>query len=173
MVDESYQIVGNSVDESTKTKIINHEYVDFAQLIPHDKLTKEEDKCMELVNKGGLTFFVPVSKRESNGNITNFNHWEQAFRVFANMYMRAYPDHATELIQYNHLIHTASLSFTWDNIYHYDHEFRLHLSNFPQRNWGVILQQTWMVYLKDRIPSRWDENKNHQGNGSHNNGSPG
>ena len=33
----------------------------------------------------------------------------------------------------------------------YDKEFRMHVSNFPQRSWAVILQQAWSMYLKDRI----------------------
>ena len=117
---------------------------------------------MELVNKGGVTYFVLVSDREVSGLITGFNKWEQAFRVFSNIYTKEYPHRATELIQYNHLIHTASLSFTWDNVYSYNKEFRMHMSNYPQRNWGVILQQVWSVYLRDRVVKR-DEFKNQGG----------
>ena len=37
----------------------------------------------------------------------------------------------------------------------------MHLSNFPECNWGVILQQAWSVYLKDRI-HRYDRYDNSQ-----------
>ena len=106
---------------------------------------------MELISKGGSTYFVLVADREVNGSISSFNRWEQAFRVYSNIYTRAYLTRATELIQYNHLICTASLSFVWDNVYRYDKEFRLYMSNFPQHNWGIILQQAWSVYLKDKV----------------------
>ena len=33
------------------------------------------------------------------------------------------------------------------------------MSNYPGRNWGVILQQAWSVYLKDRISKGADEPK--------------
>ena len=36
IVDENYTMIGCFTDESIKNKIINHEYVDFAQLIPRD-----------------------------------------------------------------------------------------------------------------------------------------
>ena len=36
-------------------------------------------------------------------------------------------------------------------------EFHMHLSNFPHRNWGVILQQAWSVYLKHRVSHRQDD----------------
>ena len=149
-VDKNYMVIG-SVDESLRHKIINHEYVDFARLLPKDKISAAEDNRMELVSKGGSTFFVPVADHEVAGGINGFNHWEQAFRVFSNVYTKIYPERATELIQYNQLIYTAPLSFVWEKVYRYDKDFCMHLSNFPQRSWSVILQQAWTLYLKDRI----------------------
>ena len=46
--------------------------------------------------------------------------------MFSDVYVRAYPNRASELVQYSHLIHTASQSYTWDNVYMYDKDFRLH-----------------------------------------------
>ena len=43
----------------------------------------------------------------------------------------------------------------------YDRDFRLHLSRYPHRSWSVILQQAWMMRLKDR--NRQD-NKGSNGN---------
>ena len=162
IVDESYLVIGNQIDDGLRRKIVNHEYVDFAKLLSTDRLTNEEDTRMELVSRGGSTYFVPVSDQESSGSVSNFGRWEQAFRAFSNVYIQAYPSRATELIQYNHLIYTASLLFTWDNVYRYDKEFRMHLSNFPHHNWGVILQQAWSIYLKDRIVKH---NEDRTGNG--------
>ena len=108
-----------------------------------------------------MTYFVPVSDRELSG-ILNFNRWEQAFQVFSNIYTKAYPQRATELIQYNQVIFSASQSFVWENVYQYDKELRLHLSNYSHRSWGVILQQAWSMCLKDRVHSE-DNPRNHQG----------
>ena len=141
LVDESYSIVGNNLDEHMKSKILNHEYVDFVRLLPKDRLSSEEDHRMELVNKGGCTFFMPMSDRETSGSISSFTKWEQAFRVFSNIYTTFFPDRSSELIQYNQLIYTASLSFIWENVYRYDHEFHMHMSNmntFVRRNWGGL-----------------------------------
>ena len=55
------------------------------------------------------------------------------------------------MIQYNHLICTASASYIWENIYQYDREFRVHMAKFPERSWGQILQQAWTLFLKDRV----------------------
>ena len=148
--DENYQIVGANLDPSIRNKIINHEYVDFSQLIPKDRVYSQDDHRMELICKGGQTYFVPVSDRKTVG-IHSLPRWEQAFRVFSNVYTKQFPHGALELIQYNQVICTAAQSYVWENVYNYDKEFRLHLANFPQHNWGVILQQAWMLCLKVRI----------------------
>ena len=48
-VDEQYMVMGSHLDENICKKIINHEYVDFAKLLPRDRVGLEEDQCMELV----------------------------------------------------------------------------------------------------------------------------
>ena len=152
-VDDNYMVIGGHVDSLVQHKIINHEYIDFARLLlKGNKSSSWDDNCMELVNKGGMTYFVPVADREmALGGITNFNKWEQAFHVFSNVYTRAYPSHSSELIQYNHIIFTAVNMYVWDNVYTYDKEFHIHLSKFPQRSWSIILQQAWSMCLKDKI----------------------
>ena len=148
-VDEEYLVIGSHLDESICKKIINHEYVDFAKLLPRDRLSVEEDTWMELVNRNGMSFWSPISEREV-GTINNFQRWESAFRVYSNIYTT----------QYSHVMHTASLTYVWENIYLYDHEFRIHMSKFPQRSWSIILQQAWNLRLKDKI--RFNK---HEGNG--------
>ena len=140
VVDESYMMVGAHIDEAIQKHIVNNEYVDFARLLAKDRIAQEEDGQMEIVHRGGSTYFVPVSDRETAGGIHNFSKWEQAFRVFSNIYTKAYPFKAVQLIQYNHTIHSAAQAFQWDNVYRYDKEFHMHMSNFPHRSWGIILQ---------------------------------
>ena len=43
--------------------------------------------------------------------------------MFANVYTKEFPSRANELIQYNHVIYMASMSYTWENVYMYDREF--------------------------------------------------
>ena len=98
--------------------------------------------------KNGQTFFVPM---QENASITNYARWEQAFRVFTDIFTTAHPHKTGELLQYVHIIHTISLTYIWDNVYRYDKDFRLHISQFPQHSWGIILQQSWSMRLKDKI----------------------
>ena len=117
MVDESYLVVGAHLEDNTITKITNGEYIDFGKLLPKDRILAEEDGRMNLVIKGGQSYWTPVSDAV---HINSFSKWEQAFRVFSNIYTKAHPHRSSELIQYNHIIHTISQTYSWDNVYLYD-----------------------------------------------------
>ena len=150
MVDESYQLVASHLDSNIQEKIVKGDYVDFGHLVPKDRVLTADDSRYEMIVCDGKTFWIPASNNEAT-EISNYNRWEQAFRVYSDVYMRAHPHRSSELIQYSHLIHTASQSFTWKNVYMYDKDFRLHMSQHPQRCWSIILQQAWAVQLKDKV----------------------
>ena len=73
--------------------------------------------------------------------------------MYSNILTAKFPSKASELLQYNHVIHTASVTYHWENVYAYDREFRQHISRHPARSWVVILQQAWTMLLKDRLCS--------------------
>ena len=103
-------MIGAHVDPALQDKIRRGEYIDFATLLPRDRNSfGSEEQRMELVNRGGQSFFVPSDKDQSL--ISSFGKWEQAFRIFMNVYTKQYPEKASELIQYNHIIFTASTSY--------------------------------------------------------------
>ena len=123
-IDEDYQMIDAHLDEGTKQKIQAFEYVDFSKLISKGKLNTD-DQRMEIVNHNGMTYLLPISDREIV-SISSYNKWEQAFRVYSNVLNSKHPGKATELLQYNHTIHTASMTYHWDNVYAYNKEFRHH-----------------------------------------------
>ena len=149
-VDEEYLVMGSHVDKTLVKKIHNHEYVDFARLLPRDRVSLQEDQRMELVNWNRMSYWTPVADCELN-TITNFSKWEAAFRVFANIYTAKFPDKASDLLQYYHVTFTASQGYVWDNVYLYDKEFRIHMSKHPRRSWAIILQQAWNLRLQDKV----------------------
>ena len=99
--------------------------------------------------------------------INTYGRWEQAFRVFSNILTSKYPEKAPELLQYNHTIHSASTTYTWENVYAYDREFRQHVARYPTRVWNVILQLAWTMLLKDRI--KFDHRRGGGGSGGRGN----
>ena len=156
-INECYHMTSAHVSDSTRKKIERGDYVDFGKLLSKDKVKAEEDDRIELVNRGGRITFAPVSSREASA-IPNLTKWEQAFRVFSDIYLRANPERVNELIEYGNTIATASQTYIWENVYAYDKMFRMHMGEFKGRSWKVILHQAWMTKLKDRI-----ESVNHQG----------
>ena len=68
LIDDDYMAVGTHLDEQTKAKIELGEYVDLAKLLPRDKIKDEEDHQMEIINKGGQTFWV-ADKESSSINL--------------------------------------------------------------------------------------------------------
>ena len=122
-MDEDYLIVGNHVDLAMQEIIQNDEYVDFGKLIPQDRILSEDGDRMELVVRNGKTFWTQTNESVTIGN---FNKWEQAFRIYSNIYTKKFPQKAGDLIQYNHVIYSISLTYVWENVYAYDKEFRIH-----------------------------------------------
>ena len=136
MVDEQYMAIGSNIDQALQEKIVKGEYVDFVRLLARDK-PQYDDNRLEIVNKGGCTYFVLA--------LESFYKWEEVFRTYSNLYLRGHPHKTAELIQYNHIIFTASMSYVWENVYTYDKEFRSHLAVFPDYSWAIILQQAWSM----------------------------
>ena len=86
MADESYLLVASHLDSGTLAKIIQGDYVDFVKLIPRDRVLQEDESRLEMIIKGGKTFWVPVSETTA---MSNFSKWEQAFHVYSDVYLRS------------------------------------------------------------------------------------
>ena len=95
VVDEGYFVVGAHLDEAMVEKIGRGEYVDFGKFIPKDRVMAEEDCRLKMVIKNGWTFWSPVGNAVF---INSFVKLEQAFQVFSNIYCKANPHRAAELI---------------------------------------------------------------------------
>ena len=100
LVDEEYSAIGSHLDESLTEKIKSGAYVDFSKLLPRDRLTIEEDNRLQPYVKDRQVFWQPPV--ETGLGITSYYRWEQAFKVFSNVYTKAHPHRASELIQYSH-----------------------------------------------------------------------
>ena len=142
--------------------------MDPAKLLPRDRVIVEEDHRMQLVIKDGISYWVTMTDAM---NISGFNKWSQAFRVYTDIFARANPMRASELIQYSLVIHTISQQFTWDNVYMYDKDFRLHMHRHPAPNWSMILQQAWAMRLREPLRTHGFVNREAQHNSysNHNN----
>ena len=120
VVDESYSVIGKHLDDNIKRRIQEGEFIDFSRLLPRDRMLALNDNRLELINNNGRPELRTVTDSE---NIGSFHKWEQAFRVYSTIYTDRYPERAKQLLQYNHIIFSASLTYVWNNVYAYDIDF--------------------------------------------------
>ena len=161
-IDQDFMILAAHVDEVTAKKIAIGEYINFSRLIPKDKITLEEDHRLEMVQKGGSTYWIPAADKEQTV-ISNVEKWDQAFRVYSKIYVKYNPSRGQELVEYAFLIHSTAGIFAWSNVYTYDKLFRMHIAKHPKRNWGIILQQAWSFCLMEKNGNQNQTNYNGRG----------
>ena len=80
-----------------------------------------------------MSYFVPANEKELPA-INSLRQWEQAFEVYATIYMETHPDQSSELFRYIFNKHSAASTFIWDNVYNYDVNFHYPMEDYPQRD---------------------------------------
>ena len=165
--DDDFFHVTCHVDPGMIQKIEKGEFVDLEKLIPKERFgyaayRHSDENRMELVNRQGMTYFVPVSDREK---ITGIKRWDQAFRVYAAIYSKVHPDRVVEIWQYIHVIHTAAASYVWDNVAYCDYTFCQLMARKPYRSWAKTYNQVWNLAMRDPL------SRTISGNGNGSNGS--
>ena len=83
--------------------------------------------------------------------INCFHRWEQAFRMDATIYCSKHPNRSREIWQYILVINTASMSYTWENVYNYDMIFRQWMELNPARSRAVTYNQMWNLSMTTPI----------------------
>ena len=162
-LDEEFLHLTCHVDVNLIGKIEKGEFVDLEKLLPKDptqRLTNENR--MELVNREGLTYFVPTTERD---RIMGIRKWEQAFRVYATIYSRANPHRSSEIWQYVYTINLAANSYIWENIACYDFTFRPLMARHPECSWSAIYHQMWSLAMREPIIRTGTHNRAYSNNG--------
>ena len=75
---DNYMLVASHVDEVTRDKILNHEYIDFVKLLRKDRPGsnfEEDQQRMMMVNKGGMSYWMPM---ERSNSINSYHKWDQS-----------------------------------------------------------------------------------------------
>ena len=149
-IDEDFMLLAAHVDELTTKRIAEGEYINFSKLIAKDRIFSEEDNRLEMIQRGGCTYWIPASDREQT-SINSIEKWDQAFRVYSKIYVKFNPSRSEELVEYSFIFHSAAGTFSWNNVYTYDKLFRMHITKHPEKNWGIILHQAWSFCLTEKI----------------------
>lgn len=165
--DAQHKSLGSHVDRATELKIIRGEFIDLQDLLVRRKSTrggKLNKPVMRMINDGTNTRWV----EEANDSLINsYPKWEEAFEIYASIYIRGNPEKAQDLYDYKFTIRDAANTYIWDNVYEYDIEFRLHIERCKnRRRWSAKLDYEWSRCLKNHIQFKHDKPMGHNEAGS-------
>ena len=166
--DDEFFHITSQIEPGLKLKIERGEFVELERLLPKDKFggrnANEEIKkqLFQLITQRTNTYLEPPHGRTNR--ISNICKWDQAFRVYAAIYTRAYPERSSEILQYIYVIHTAAATNPRDNVYFYDINFRELMARKPWRSWGKTYTQGWNMAFNNGSTG-WHNNTggHHQG----------
>ena len=149
-LDDEFFHITCHIDPDFTEQIEKGKFIELEKLLPKDKVSGRltEETKMELVNKNGLSYFVPANDKEKIGNVRK---WEQVFRVYATIYSQANPHRSPEIWQYIHVINTAAAAYTWENVASYDFTFCQLMARYPHRSWAQTYSQYWNLCMRDLI----------------------
>ena len=151
--DDDFFHVTCHIDNALQVRIQNGEFVELERLLPHDRSGFDHgfpnaENVMELVSRGGQTYFAPARDR---AKINNVRKWDQAFRIYVAIYSEANLSRAVEIWQYIYVIHKAASVYNWDNVSFYDQTFRQLMATKPWRSWSKTYVQAWNVAMNEPI----------------------
>lgn len=147
LIDMKHFHLTSHVDRKLRESILEGDFtVDFRRLVPQSRSHCKTDNRLQVVNNDGRSYFVPADK-DNFKDITGYKQWEVAFKVFMGVYLTKWPERAGELLEYSHVIQTASLTYPWESVYNYDIAIRELMTDKPNRLWGSICHHTWAIEL--------------------------
>ena len=130
------------VSEKIRTKIWNHEYVDFGSLLVKPATQSRYQVTVSSADSGQPPSLC-LEPAEKPRKISSIESWLSAFHVFVGVYTMKYPTESPALMKYGSIIH--DLAARGHNWRFYDENFRFirqsHVSSLP---WGTIHSELWL-----------------------------
>ncbi|XP_061188703.1 uncharacterized protein LOC133196870 [Saccostrea echinata] len=143
MANSTQLSLGYHVDNSTKQKIANGEYINLALLLVRDP-SKLQVSTLSMDAQGQI-----IAQPKNTNKITSIDKWTDAFLIFASIYLTAHPNKTQQLLKYLHDVRLgAEKSQGWVT---YDEQYRLRMAINPNGNWGVIDNELWLVYMSPSV----------------------
>lgn len=142
--------LGHNVSNNLKLKIANGEYVNMGLLVNLGLLV---DRNNESDTNDDLKYFsmqggnITLSSKYKPKVITDIQVWNDAFLVYASIYVLAHPECSTALFKYMHTIRlgaSRAKALGWRD---YDIQFRLKKECNPNMTFAVVDQELWLLYM--------------------------
>ena len=170
-IDDAFFHIACHVGSELEAKCAVGKHVELDKLLAKARLDRggsDNHQKLDILHKEGQSFLVTNNEREIKVN--GIKRWNQAFRIYAAIYSKKNPHRAAEIWQYVHVINTATVSYSWDNVAFYDTTFRRLMEANPTRNWARIYTQGWSLAMRDPIGSshRWGSGESQRQRGDYN-----
>lgn len=140
--------LGFAVPASTKQKIWDGEYVDFALLLNDNSIqllasTQQQQSELVFAVEGGNMVIRPAAPQKKK--IDSLDKWQSAFHVFMAIFLAKHVDRAAELLKYAETIRLAAVQFSGFGWRAYDEQFRLRRAADPTSSWGQMDVELWVT----------------------------
>lgn len=131
------------LDESLRTKIMNREFVDLARLLPGNR-DKQQHRFLRVSTADRSSGKNPELSFEDAPapRIYSLTAWQSAFRVYESVYIRAHPQEAVALCDYEELI--CNIERQGGDWNFYDVSFRKLRALRPSLSWDIIQPQIYL-----------------------------
>ena len=134
------------VSQNTKEKLWNMGYIDLAIIFRnYFTVPYEMQNCISVDN--GRLVIQQMNKVVKAKHIENIDSWTDAFLNYAKILVENHTTMTSELFTYMSIIRGALADATFDRVYMYDQQFRVHKSLNPTRPWSQVDGVLWLRFI--------------------------
>ena len=135
--------LGSNIPDSVRDKIWAGSYIDLAVLV--DPGLKEDAPAQKFTIVDGELVIKP---KGSEKKIYTIEIWSDAFLVLISVYIKKHADAMQGLLKYMSIVRLAAsrhMGMGWKT---YDEQFRMKQARNPERPWGVIDGELWLLFIQ-------------------------
>lgn len=161
--DDDYHLFAH-MEQGLVEKIQQGKFVELPRLLPTGNLDfEDDDEGFATITKQGRLYLnktAPLRQEKDLPSLNSFSKWQVAFRIFAAIYEKQFPDKGVELRQYERSIQKAASKFYWENVIIYDKLFRKRIAKYhlragyPKKSWAVKYHTAWDFELMDKLSTQ-------------------
>ena len=128
---------------AVQQRILKGEFIDFNSLLPEVMFST----AITAPSTNASRSTIPPTR------INSFSSWLDAWNVYIAIIVAQNPSRASELLEYQRLIHSASKHFSTPAWLNYDVQFRTLAASNPQLRWNSRHPELWLENLASQTSS--------------------